>query len=58
MWLNECQNKNNINSTNVQKKVNHQSEFTMNKTNKRFGGWSSEGMKQYDKITQVDKSDR
>ena len=24
---------------------------------KRFGGWSSEGMKQYDKIDQVVKSD-
>ena len=30
----------------------------MNKTNKRFGGWSSEGMKRYDKIAEVVKSDR
>ena len=30
----------------------------MNKTNKRFGGWSSGGVKQYDKIVVVFKSDR
>ena len=57
-WLTECQNMNNINSTNMQKKVKHQSVFTMNKTNKRFGGWSSEGMKRYDEIAEVVKSDR
>ena len=57
-WLNECQNMNNINSTNMQKRVKHQSEFTMNKTNKRFGGWSSEGMKRYDEIAGLVQSDR
>lgn len=30
----------------------------MNKTNKRFGGWSSEGMKRYDEIAKIVKSDR
>ena len=30
----------------------------MNKTNKRFGGLSSEGMKRYDKIAKVAKSNR
>ena len=30
----------------------------MNKINKRFGGWSSEDMKQYDEIAKVVKSDR
>ena len=49
-WLNESQNMNNINSTNMQKKVKRQSVFTMSKTNKKFGGRSSEGMKRYDKI--------
>ena len=57
-WLNECQNMNNINSTNMQKKVKHQSEFTMNKTSKRFGGWSSKDMKQYDEIAAIVKLDR
>ena len=42
----------------MQKKVKYQSEFTMNKTNKRFGGWSSEGMKRYDEIAGLVKSDR
>ena len=42
----------------MQKKVKHQSEFTMNKTNKRFVGWSSKGMKLNDKIAEVIKSDR
>ena len=40
----------------MQKKVKLQSLFTKNKTNKRFGGWSSEGMKQYDEISKVAKS--
>ena len=30
----------------------------MNKTNKRFGGWPNEGMKRYDEIAKVVKSDR
>ena len=42
----------------MQKKVKHQSEFAMNKTNKRFGSCSSEGMKRYDKIAEVVNSDR
>ena len=48
---------NNIDSTNMQKKVKHQSVFTMNKTNMRFSGWSSEGLKRRDKIAKLVKSD-
>ena len=42
----------------MQKKVKHQSILAINKTNKRFGGWSSKGMKRYDEIAEVVKSDR
>ena len=58
IWLNECQNINIINYMNMQKKVKHQSVLTMNKTNKRFGGWPSEDMKQYDKIAKPVEFDR
>ena len=56
--MNVCHNINNMDSTNIEKKLKQQSVHTMNKTNKRFGGWSSEGMKRYDEIAKVIKSDR
>ena len=40
------------------KLVKHQLVFHINKTNKRFGSWSGEGMKQYDEIAKLVKSDR
>ena len=56
-WSNKCKDINNIDSTNAQKKDKHQSVFTMNKTNKRFDGWSSQGMKRYDEIAKIIKAD-
>ena len=51
-WLSECQN------SNKELKTKKQSDYTLNKTNRRFGGWSSEGMKRYDEIAKLVKSDR
>ena len=51
-WLSECQN------SNKEQKSKKQSNYTLNKTNQRFGGWSSEGMKRYDEIAKLVKSDR
>ena len=41
----------------MQKKGKHQSVFTMNETNKRVGGWSSESMKRYNEVARVIKYD-
>ena len=42
----------------MQKKVKLQLLYTIKKTNTRFGGWSSEGIKHYDEIAKAIKSDR
>ena len=51
-WTKECEQKQ------IQPNVKNLSTYTTNKTNKRFGGWSSVGMKRYDDIAKLVKSDR
>ena len=51
-WTKECEQKQ------IQPNVKNLSIYTTNKTNKRFGGWSSAGMKRYDEIAKLVKSDR
>ena len=62
IWLKECEeelNKNDFldNSSDTKKeKIKYQ--YAVKKTNKRFGGWTSDGMKRYDEIASIVKSDR
>ena len=62
IWLKECEeelNKNDFsdNSSDTNKeKIKYQ--YAVKKTNKRFGGWTSDGMKRYDEIASNVKSDR
>ena len=62
IWLKECEeelNKNDFsdNSSDTNKeKIKYQ--YAVKKTNKRFGGWTSDGMKRYDEIASVVKKDR
>ena len=62
IWLKECKeelNKNDFSDNNNDtKKYKIKYQYAVKKTNKRFGGWTSDGMKRYDEIANLVKSDR
>lgn len=62
IWLKECEeelNKNDFSDNNSDtKKEKIKYQYAVKKTNKRFGGWTSDGMKRYDEIASIVKKDR
>ena len=49
---------NNLQEINSNKKQKIIYQYAIKKTNKRFGGWTSNGMKRYDEIANLVKNDR
>ena len=44
-------------TTVIRKKDKIKYQYAVKKTKKRFGGWTSDGVKRYDEITNLVKSD-
>ena len=62
IWLKECKEDLNLNdfsdNNSDSKKDRIKYQYAVKETNKRFGGWTSDGMKRYEEITDLIKSDQ